>query len=57
MYVEFADGLKDRLSLDKTGLNIAATYVSDDELLKNYLNRPYGNAYDFNQIDRVEGVF
>jgi hypothetical protein len=54
MQVEFSDELQEQLSPEKTGLQVAATYVSDEELVKSYLNRPYGNAYDFNQTDRVE---
>jgi hypothetical protein len=57
MEVEFAEELADQLSYEKTGLQIAATYVSSERLLKNYLNRPYGNAYDFDQIDKVDGIF
>ena len=57
MDVEFSEELTDRLSPEKTGLEIAATYVTNEQLLKNYLNRPYGNAYDFNQVERIEGVF
>jgi hypothetical protein len=54
MQVEFADDLKEQLSPEETGLQIAATYVPTEQLVKNYLNRPYGNAYDFDQIDRVD---
>ncbi|KAI8942907.1 hypothetical protein NX059_000946 [Plenodomus lindquistii] len=57
MFVEFAEELRERLSPEKTGLDIAATYVSEAELLKNYLDRPYGNAYDFDQREKVEGIF
>lgn len=57
MEVEFADGLKERLTKQRTGLDIAATFATDDKVLRNYLNRPYGNAYDFDQVDRIEGVF
>lgn len=57
MEVEFAEGLRGRLTKEKTGLEIAATFANEGELLKTYLNRPYGNAYDFNQVDRVEGTF
>jgi hypothetical protein len=57
MQVEFAEDLKDELKLKKTGLQVGATYVPADQLLKNYLNRPYGNAYDFNQIASIEGIF
>jgi hypothetical protein len=57
MEVEFAEELKDRLTLETTGLQIAATYNTGADVLKTYLNRPYGNAYDFNQADRIEGIF
>jgi hypothetical protein len=57
MEVEVANELREQLSPEKTGLQIAATYVPSQHLLKNYLNRPYGNAYDFDQTDRIEGVF
>lgn len=57
MVVEFAEGLRERLSREKTGLEIAATFAKDEDVLKGYLSRPYGNAYDFNQIDRIEGIF
>jgi hypothetical protein len=57
MQVEIAEDLRDQLNPEKTGLQIAATYVPTEQLLSNYLNRPYGNAYDFNQTDRIEGVF
>jgi hypothetical protein len=57
MQVEFAEGLQDQLTPEKTGLQIAATYAPDEQVLKDYLNRPYGNAYDFDQIERIEGVF
>jgi hypothetical protein len=57
MQVEFAEDLKDELNPEKTGLQVGASYVPTDQLLKNYLNRPYGNAYDFNQTASIEGVF
>jgi hypothetical protein len=57
MMVEFANELAERLTPEKTGLQIAATYVPEEKLLRNYLNRPYGNAYDFDQTERIEGVF
>jgi hypothetical protein len=57
MQVEFDEEFAERLSAEKTGLQIAATYVSGEYLLKNYLNRPYGNAYDFDQIEKIEGIF
>jgi hypothetical protein len=57
MEVEFANELAERLKPENTGVQVAATYVSEEELLRNYLNRPYGNAYDFSQTDKIEGIF
>ena len=57
MEVEFAEDLRERLTKEKTGLEIAATFAEEEEVLKGYLNRPYGNAYDFNQVDRVKDIF
>lgn len=57
MNIEFAEELRHQLSVERTGLEVAATYVSQAQLLQDYLSRPYGNAYDFNQTDKVEGVF
>ncbi|XP_014562599.1 hypothetical protein COCVIDRAFT_32476 [Bipolaris victoriae FI3] len=57
MQVEFAEELAERLLPEKTGLDIAAQYIPSEQLLKNYLNRSYGNAYDFDQSDKVEGIF
>ncbi|EUC41860.1 hypothetical protein COCMIDRAFT_105064 [Bipolaris oryzae ATCC 44560] len=57
MQVEFAQELAERLLPEKTGLDIAAQYIPSEQLLKNYLNRSFGNAYDFDQSDKVEGIF
>jgi hypothetical protein len=57
MTVEFAEELKGRLTPEKTGLQIAATFVKNEDIMKNYLDRPYGNAYNFDQEDKIEGVF
>lgn len=57
MVVEFAEGLRERLTKEKTGLDVAATFAGDEEVLRKYLDRPYGNAYDFDQVDKIEGVF
>ncbi|KAI4709499.1 hypothetical protein J4E89_005515 [Alternaria sp. Ai002NY15] len=57
MEVELAEELAERLSPEKTGLQTAATYVSSEQLLKNYLNRPFGNAYDFDQTEKIDNVF
>jgi len=57
MTVEFAEELQSELTLQKTGLHVAAEYVKSEELVRNYLHRPYGNAYDFDQVDKIHGVF
>lgn len=56
MEIEFAEELRDRLNPAETGLQVAATYVTHEQLLKNYLNRSFGNAYDFNQSGRIESI-
>ncbi|KAF2645554.1 phytanoyl-CoA dioxygenase family protein [Massarina eburnea CBS 473.64] len=57
MTVEISKELKDEMSLEKTGLYVAAEYVESSALEKIYLNRPFGNAYDFDQVEKVEGIF
>lgn len=57
MEVEFADDLKERLTRERTELKIAATFACEKDVLREYLNRPYGNAYDFDQVDKIEGIF
>ncbi|EOA86762.1 uncharacterized protein SETTUDRAFT_88610 [Exserohilum turcica Et28A] len=57
MEVEFAEELAERLSPAKTGLDVAAKFIAAEHLLKNYMNRSFGNAYDFDQRDKIEGVF
>lgn len=57
MFVEFDEELASCLSSDKTGLQVQGTFMPETEIEKRYLNRPYGNAYDFSQQEPVEGVF
>ena len=57
MEIELSERLAERFSLAESGLHAAARYLPEDEVLKSYLNRPYGNAYDFDQTDKIEGVF
>lgn len=56
MNVELANDLKEHMDPEKTGLGVAASYVTEKELLGGYLNRSFGNAYDFDQVEKVEGV-
>jgi hypothetical protein len=57
MEIELSDKLKGHFSHAEIGLHAAAKYLPEDEVLKSYLNRPYGNAYDFDQTDKIEDVF
>lgn len=57
MKIEFAEELEPRLTQDKTGLEIAGTYVPAADVLKSYLDRPYGNAYEFDQVEKIEQIF
>jgi hypothetical protein len=48
MKLELADDLKP--AIDKqTDLEIPVNWVSESEAMERYLNRGFGNAYDFNQ--------
>ncbi|KAJ7982777.1 phytanoyl-CoA dioxygenase family protein [Mycena polygramma] len=57
MFVEFSDELSPLLSRERTGLQVQGTFIPADEVEKRYLNRPYGNAYNFSQDQPVEDVF
>lgn len=48
MKLELADDL--RSVIDKqTDLEIPVNWISDSEAMESYLNRGFGNAYDFSQ--------
>lgn len=51
MQVEFADDLIPTLEGHGSDLQIQATYLPAAEVEKRYLNRPFGNGYDFGQQD------
>ncbi|KAG8854094.1 hypothetical protein FRB96_007800 [Tulasnella sp. 330] len=57
MTVEFSEELKPILQGSRSSLQIQSTFLPEAEIYERYLNRPYGNAYDFDQVDRVEGLF
>ena len=48
MKLNFADDLKPILEKPKD-LEIPVEWASRDEVAKQYLNRAFGNAYDFSQ--------
>lgn len=51
MRVEIADDLGPVLEGHKSALQIQATYMLAAEVEGRYLDRPFGNAYDFGQQD------
>ena len=53
MQVEFADDLKPMLE-EGQDLQIQGSFFPEKDILGRYLNRGYGNAYDFDQQDRLE---
>ncbi|KAI7507694.1 phytanoyl-CoA dioxygenase family protein [Hortaea werneckii] len=50
MKLELSEDLKDRIQSQKD-LQIPVDWVSRDEALKRYLNRGFGNSYDFGQAE------
>lgn len=57
MQIEFAEELEPALTQAKTGLQVQGSFLPENDIIKAYLNRPYGNAYDFGQVDEVAGLF
>ncbi len=53
MRVEFSEDLRPFLEDHKSALQIQATYMPEGEIEERYLNRPFGNAYDFGQQDNI----
>lgn len=54
MHVEFAESLRPILDIHGSDLQIQSTFLSEEDVSKRYLNRPYGHAYDFDQTDRLK---
>lgn len=54
MHVEFSESLRPVIDAHGSDLQIQYTFLPDEDVYKRYLNRPYGHAYDFDQIDRLE---
>lgn len=56
MQVEYSEDLKSTLdSFDKT-LQIQSTFLPETDLMSRYLNRGFGNAYKFDQEDRIDDL-
>lgn len=48
MRVEFGEGVKPLIEQEKM-LDVRADYVPDEDAEKSYLDRGFGNSYDFSQ--------
>lgn len=57
MQVEFDESLRPTVEAAGADLQVQARYLPTSELEARYLDRPFGNAYDFNQAERFERVF
>ena len=53
MQVEFAEDLRPVLDDYRSELQIQSTFLPEEDITERYLNRGYGNAYDFDQQDRL----
>jgi hypothetical protein len=53
MQVEFAEELRPMLEEYNPVLQIQSAFLPERDILERYLNRGYGNAYDFDQQDRL----
>lgn len=56
MQIEYSDDLKQTLKEYGSDVQIQAIFKTEEEIEKGYLNRPFGNAYDFDQKDRLENA-
>ena len=53
MQVEFAEELRPTLEEYNPVLQIQSAFLPEKDILERYLNRGYGNAYDFDQQNRL----
>lgn len=51
--MEFSEDLKSTLGKYESDLQIQGTFLPEKEILDRYMKRGFGNAYDFNQEDRL----
>jgi len=56
MQVEYSEDLRSTLMGYEKDLQIQSTFFPEDEIMKRYLNGGFGNAYDFDQQDRLAEV-
>ena len=48
MRMEFGEGIRPLIEAEKQ-LDVRVDFVPEDEAMKTYLNRGFGNSYDFRQ--------
>ena len=48
MRLEFGEGIKPLIEAENH-LDVKVTFVPEEEVRENYLNRGFGNVYDFSQ--------
>lgn len=54
MTVEFSQELEPLLREYADVLQIQSTFVTEEEIMDRYLKRAFGNAYDFDQMNRLQ---
>ena len=53
MQVEFSEVLKPTLKEYENDLQVQGVFMSEKDIADRYLNRGFGNAYDFDQKDQL----
>jgi hypothetical protein len=53
MQVEYSEDLKPTLKTFEDKLQIQSTFFPENEIMNRYLNRGFGNAYNFDQENRL----
>lgn len=54
MKIEFSEDLETVLDREGSDLQIQRTLVPEQTIMDGYLNRGYGNSYNFDQESRLE---
>jgi len=57
MEVQFSEGLRGHIERWGRDLGVQGRYVPEKEIEERYLKGKFGNAYDFDQQDRLNVLF
>lgn len=57
MTINFSEDLRADIEKHGSDLQVQATFSPEEEVLATYLKGKYGNAYDFDQKDRLDVDF